>query len=141
MLINYLNLFHQLQLYIWDEVEYLPLLVKNKAAEVLFGNISAERVYQCYRKNKDKTDVSTDEHPGKGSSESEENEGRSCRDMNFHSIWLILLRMLLLQGKNSPLKFHVDVNARLDTEDGRFEMVSMSMPCFGSAAVNPRCLD
>lgn len=38
-----------LQLYVWDELEYMPLLVRNKAAELFFGNFRAKRVYQCYR--------------------------------------------------------------------------------------------
>ncbi|OMO62607.1 hypothetical protein CCACVL1_22724 [Corchorus capsularis] len=37
------------ELYIWDESEHMPLLVKNNAAEKMFGNIKAERVYLCYR--------------------------------------------------------------------------------------------
>ncbi|XP_044510500.1 uncharacterized protein LOC123229012 isoform X2 [Mangifera indica] len=45
-------------LYVWDELEYLPLLVRNKAAELLFGNIRAERVYQCYPGKKQ------EKHPG-----------------------------------------------------------------------------
>lgn len=49
-----------LQLYVWDELEYMPLLIRNKAAEFLFGNIRAERVYQCYRGK----DHDQSPHPG-----------------------------------------------------------------------------
>lgn len=42
-------IYRPFMLYVWDELEYMPLLVRNKAAELLFGNIRAERVYQCYR--------------------------------------------------------------------------------------------
>jgi hypothetical protein len=149
------NLCIQLQLYVWDESEYLPLLVKNKAAEILFGNIRAARVHLCYREQKqnrhpDPTDVHKDihfctkvsNHPkaaagllGSCSSDAEmslELKGKQCSDkkMNLFFIWLIFLKMLLEQGKNSPLKFEVTVNASLDRENGRFQMVSMLMPCF-----------
>jgi hypothetical protein len=149
------NLCIQLQLYVWDESEYLPLLVKNKAAEILFGNIRAERVHLCYREQKhnrhpDPTDVHKDihfctkvsNHPkaaagllGSCSSDAEMSlklKGKQCSDkkMNLYFIWLIFLKMLLEQGKNSPLKFEVTVNASLDRENGRFQMVSMLMPCF-----------
>ncbi|KAK4852194.1 hypothetical protein QYF36_021784 [Acer negundo] len=35
-----------------DELEYMPLLVKNNGAEFLFGNIKAEKVYRCYKERK-----------------------------------------------------------------------------------------
>jgi hypothetical protein len=144
-----------MQLYVWDESKYLPLLVRNKAAEVLFGNIKAERVYLCYRgqnndSNPNPKDVLKDNHfcaivsnhpkaasgfQGSSSSYADKSlewtEIHCCDNkINFYSIWLIFLKLLLQQGKNSPLKFEVTVNASLDRENGRFEMVSMSMPCF-----------
>ncbi|GMY06815.1 LOC100273399 isoform [Fagus crenata] len=148
-------IYRPFMLYVWDESEYLPLLVKNKAAEILFGNIRAARVHLCYREQKqnqhpDPTDVHKDihfctkvsNHPkavagllGSCSSDAEmslELKGKQCSDkkMNLYFIWLIFLKMLLEQGKNSPLKFEVTVNASLDRENGRFQMVSMLMPCF-----------
>lgn len=144
------NLCLQMQLYVWDESKYLPLLVRNKAAEVLFGNIKAERVSLCYRGqnhdwNPNPKYVHKDNHfhaivsnhpkAASGSSYADESlewKEKHCCDkkMNFYSIWLIFLKLLLQQGKNSPLKFEVAVNATLDRENGRFEMVSISMPCF-----------
>ncbi|KAK9219697.1 hypothetical protein WN943_008343 [Citrus x changshan-huyou] len=47
-------------IYVGDELEYMPLLIRNKAAEFLFGNIRAERVYQCYRGK----DHDQSPHPG-----------------------------------------------------------------------------
>ncbi|KAM4069915.1 hypothetical protein ACB094_12G126000 [Castanea mollissima] len=147
-------IYRPLMLYVWDESEYLPLLVRNKAAEILFGNIRAERVYLCYREEKHDwqpvpKDVHKDRHfctrvsnhpkavagfPGSFASDPEmslKGKGKqSCdKKMNLYFIWLFFLK-LLLQGKNSPLKFGVTVNAGLDRENGRFQMVSMSMPCF-----------
>ncbi|KAK9270936.1 hypothetical protein L1049_026524 [Liquidambar formosana] len=138
-------------LYVWDETEYVPLFVTNKAAEFLFGNIRAERVQVCYRGQKhdrnvkdcDKENKKATAHAtivGEGSANScppdadkslDPHQKHQCdKNPNFYLIWLILLKVLLQQGKNSPLKFEVIVNAGLDKEDGRFEMVSASMPCF-----------
>ncbi|KAI7750160.1 hypothetical protein M8C21_003119, partial [Ambrosia artemisiifolia] len=37
-------------LYVWDSSTYIPVVIKNKAAEILFGNIKAESVQSSYRK-------------------------------------------------------------------------------------------
>lgn len=135
----------------------MPLLVRNKAAELLFGNIRAERVYQCYLgkihdKHPDAKYVPKENHDnaiathifpevareGVVCSQSpdankslEGKEKYQCdRNINFYLIWLILLKQLLKQGKNSPLEFEVTINSSLDRENGRFEMVSASVPCF-----------
>lgn len=142
-----------LQLYVWDESDYVPLLVKNKAAELLFGNLSAERVYSCFRgqqndQNPDPIDDHKDNHhnsrgPNQIQAVGVSEPVVSCaldakkslgfkanvNDINFYLIWLILLKSLLQQGKNSPLKFEIIVNPGLDCENGRFEMVSVWMPC------------
>ncbi|XP_037496344.1 uncharacterized protein LOC105638906 isoform X3 [Jatropha curcas] len=94
-------IYRPFMLYVWDESEYMPLYVRNKAAELLFGNIKAERVYCCY----------------KG-----QNHGQNCSQKDPH-------RERISNGKNSPLKFEVSVNADLDIEAGKFEMVSVSIPC------------
>ncbi|XVF36874.1 hypothetical protein REPUB_Repub19eG0096300 [Reevesia pubescens] len=149
-------IYRPFMLYIWDESDHMPLLVKNNAAEKLFGNIKAERVYLCYReykhdKNPDPGYVGRKGHHGTriGSSpkaagtsyadccstdahkrqESGQNEGCN-KNINVFLIWLVILKMLLQHGKNSSLKFEVAVNASLDTENGRFEMISVSTPCF-----------
>lgn len=114
---------------------------------MLFGNITAEKVYSCYKgqkhfQNPDQRDVRADYIPkdaGKGLVGSclsdadkslELKESNHCdKNINFHSIWLILLKLLLQQGKNSPLKFEVTVSTGLNSENGKFEMVSVSAPC------------
>ncbi|KAI8004377.1 hypothetical protein LOK49_LG08G01641 [Camellia lanceoleosa] len=154
------SIYRPFMLYVWDDSKYIPLLVKNKAAELLFGNIKAERVYSCYRKrNHDQTpnpnNVQNTDHSDAratttqlNAAESEVNclhpprEGKSLGQKgkqksagpNLYLIWLVLLRVLMQQGKNSPLKFKVTVNVGRDWENGRFEMVSVSIPCFGMMA-------
>ncbi|KAI3685509.1 hypothetical protein L6452_34757 [Arctium lappa] len=92
-------------LYIWDESTCIPVVVKNKAAELLLGNMKAESVYSSYKK-------------------------QACRNegLNFYSLWLILLKALLQPGKNSPLKFKVRIDMTNNWENGRFEMMSVSLP-------------
>ncbi|KAJ4824809.1 hypothetical protein Tsubulata_022149 [Turnera subulata] len=128
-------------LYVWDESEYLPLLVRNKAAELLFGNIRAERVYSCYRWQKH-VENSEQKDPSRGSIPKSTAFGSFCadknlpedgndlhKDVNFYLVWLIVLRLLLQQGKNSLLKFEVAVNSSLDNENGKFELSSVSISC------------
>ncbi|XP_062099198.1 uncharacterized protein LOC133805111 isoform X2 [Humulus lupulus] len=137
------SIYRPFMLYVWDESEYTPLLVKNKAAELLFGNISAERVYSSFREqhsgqNVDPVDATLLNPRGVvedlGSCSSAVDTSLKLKrkpivsTMNFYLIWLILLRTLLQQGKNSPLKFEVSVNTRLDKENGRIEMESVWIP-------------
>ncbi|KAF5740301.1 hypothetical protein HS088_TW11G00368 [Tripterygium wilfordii] len=136
-------IYRPFMLYLWDESDYMPLLVRNKAAELLFGNIKAEKVYLCYRKQKqnqksDPKDVDMENDckvvaDSCSVSEDKTAEGRRKhqldRKVDFHLVWLLLLKMLLLQGKNSPYKFEVTVNLNLDREYGRYEMISLSIPC------------
>ncbi|CAO2826320.1 unnamed protein product [Amaranthus hypochondriacus] len=93
-------IYRPFMLYVWDSLEYIPLLVKNKAAELLFGNISAEKLYQSYKGQKD-----DDQNP---------------------------MNPLNAQVGNRSLKFEVFVNPSLAIEDGRFEMLCMSMSYFDS---------
>ncbi|XP_021760526.1 uncharacterized protein LOC110725341 [Chenopodium quinoa] len=141
-------IYRPFMLYVWDDSEYIPLHVTNKAAEFLFGNIIAEDVYQSYKGQKDhqclknpfKAYVNKQNHgrveaKGIGSSSSvravglEMRKHNDAKSPNFYLIWLIVLRLLLLKGKNSSLKFEVLVNPSLEIEDGRFEMISVSMSC------------
>lgn len=132
---------------------YAPLLVKNKAAEVLFGNIRAEEVFSCYKRLKDGNNHASNlVCRRKGTAESEHsvagedilvpdtsriNEGKELKGKNkfdvrpnFYLVWLILLKLLLQQENNSPLKFKVTINATRDCECGRYEMISVSLPSF-----------
>ncbi|KAJ6930583.1 hypothetical protein NC652_014192 [Populus alba x Populus x berolinensis] len=136
-------IYRPFMLYVWDESEYLPLLVRNKAAVVLFGNIRAERVYSCFRgqnrshnsnqayfcrENVKKGLVGSCSSDADKSLEVKEKNHHN-KNTNFHMIWLVLLKILLQQGKNSPLKFEATVNTGLDAEHGKFEMLSVSVPC------------
>ncbi|KGN54583.1 uncharacterized protein LOC101215044 [Cucumis sativus] len=118
-------IYRPFMLYVWDESECIPLLVKNQAAEILFGNIKAEKIYSNYSCQK------SNFHPNSNVvAESSGAFGKGERpSKNIYLIWLIFLKMLLEQGKNSPLKFEVMVNTSMDKENGRFEMVSSSFPC------------
>ncbi|XP_010680620.2 uncharacterized protein LOC104895466 isoform X1 [Beta vulgaris subsp. vulgaris] len=143
-------IYRPFMLYVWDKSEYIPLLVTNKAAELLFGNITAEKVYLSYKddqkdpqklKNPVKAHVNVQDSvkveekriessPSVGAMGLETRRNyNDSRSRNFYLIWLIVLKMLLLQGKNSLLKFEAHVNPSLEPEDGRFQMITVSMPC------------
>ncbi|CAJ1971849.1 unnamed protein product [Sphenostylis stenocarpa] len=146
-----------MQLYVWDESDYMPVLVKNWAAEILFGNIKAGKVYSAYKeqmhnqtlgprtecKDQDASErVAINQRcfgeglPSANTLEVDKSlkleETHLPDKFNFYRVWLILLKMLLKQGKNSPLKFEIIVDPSLDMENGKFEMVSVTMPCFGT---------
>jgi len=135
----------------------MPVLVKNRTAEILFGNMKAGRVYSAYKEEihnqnlgprNECKDNDASERPvinprpsGEGlprSNTLEVDKGLQSEEkhlpdkFNFYRVWLILLKMLLKQGKNSPLKFEIIVDPSLDIESGKFEMVSATMPCFGT---------
>ncbi|KAL6317718.1 hypothetical protein AAG906_030472 [Vitis piasezkii] len=146
-------IYRPFMLYVWDETGCILLLVKNKTAEVLFGNITAEKVYLCYMQkhggNPAPKNVQKYNHSDAGAAAHLKASGKRVADSpyadksmepkkrqqceqnpDFYLIWLILLKMLLQQGKNSPLKFEATVDVELDRENGRFEMESVSIPCF-----------
>lgn len=132
-------IYRPFMLYVWDDFDSMPILVKNKAAQLLFGNIRAEKVYQSYKEQKTFENVNKppnatvdtrNHHKEADENLALEGEIAAHRSLNLYLIWQILLRTLLLQGKNSSLEFVVSVNPSVEIEDGRFEMVSMSMPCF-----------
>ncbi|KAE9605873.1 hypothetical protein Lalb_Chr10g0101921 [Lupinus albus] len=152
------SIYRPFMLYVWDESDYMPILVKNKAAEILFGNIKAENVHSSYKvqmvnpklgpshKCKDKEqDARLANNPrisGEGCSIASElhadkslkmeEQHLRVKKLNFYGVWLLILKMLLKQGKNSPLKFEVLVDPSLNIGNGKFEMVSATMPCFGT---------
>lgn len=132
-------------LYVWDDSKYLPISVTNKAAELLFANIPAEKVHSSYKSHRPcpsrtgfRNDHSSEVYARK------EVCNLSCTDKilqtkdkkggdqnpNFYMIWLILLNMLFQHEKNSPFKFKVTVDTNRDWENGRLEMVSVSLPAF-----------
>lgn len=90
----------EMQFYVWDESAYVPVMVKNKPAEILVGNIKAESVHSTYQKQKQ----------GCGQRANKSMEEQCGQGLDFYSLWLILLRSLLQHGKNSPLKFKVNVD-------------------------------
>lgn len=141
----------------WDESDYMPVLVKNRGAEILFGNIKAGQVYSTYKeqmhnqnlgprnkcKDKDASErIAVNPRPsGEGLPSANTLEMDKSLQLklkhlpdkfNFYYVWLILLKMLLKQGKNGPLKFEIIVDPNFDIENGKFEMVSATMPCFGT---------
>ncbi|KAF9599912.1 hypothetical protein IFM89_001858 [Coptis chinensis] len=65
---NICSIYRPFLLYVWDQSDYVPLLITNKGAELLFGNITAERVYLCYKEErKGLNSIKYDEHvKGKG---------------------------------------------------------------------------
>lgn len=143
-------IYRPFMLYVWDNSDYIPLLVTNKAAELLFGNIKAEKVYHSHKEQKAHQSLrslfraAANVHKSKigkaevtescslaGDARSEIKAKDNATEIpNFYLIWLILLKMLLLQEKNSPLKFEALVNPSMEMEDGRFEMICVSMPYF-----------
>eukprot|EP00262_Sarcandra_glabra_P001470 TRINITY_DN11583_c0_g3_i1.p1 TRINITY_DN11583_c0_g3~~TRINITY_DN11583_c0_g3_i1.p1 ORF type:complete len:444 (-),score=58.76 TRINITY_DN11583_c0_g3_i1:382-1713(-) len=152
-------------LYAWDQSNHIPLLVRNKAAEVLFGSFPAESVYACY-KEKQMNQIPCGDH--KAWCKEKQMDGIACGDHkmyhcnpcgtdrheeasiesqkpkstlrgeiqrdekkpDFYGIWLLLLKSLLQQGKNSCLRFEVTVDCGADHENGKFELVSLTMPCY-----------
>ncbi|KAK9134840.1 hypothetical protein Syun_014170 [Stephania yunnanensis] len=141
-------IYRKFMLYVWDESECIPLVVTNKSAEILFGNITAEQVYRCYRDDKvqssnrrnsdDGTSTQTKASAGEEASDGtplaqEENQQlnniKQGERTDFYKIWVILLKMLLRHESNSPLKFTVNINSELSQENGRFELIGMTMPC------------
>jgi len=142
------------QLYVWDESDYMPILVKNRAAEILFGNIKAGKVYSAYKEQMNNQNLGPRNDKdaigrlaidprlsGEGlPSTSTLEVGKSLQlqekhlpdKLNYYRVWLILLKMLLKQGKNGPLKLEIIVDPSLDIENGKFELVSATMPCFGT---------
>ncbi|XP_028775024.1 uncharacterized protein LOC114744085 [Neltuma alba] len=151
-------IYRPFMLYLWDESDYMPILVKNRAAEILFGNNKAEKVYSSYRQQKlnkspelsreDKAEDSTSRFKNSLNGSAKglfsscpssadnslqlEGKQRHAAGFNSYQIWLIFLKLLLQQGKNSPLKFEITVDSTLATENGKFEMVSALLPCYRS---------
>lgn len=127
-----LSLYLFMQLYVWDKTGQIPILVKNKPAETIFGNITAEMVYGCYQEGSRKrlTSVnSSDRCDSPCESHKKQKEDSTQTRKNIYGIWLCLLKLLLQHEKNSPFQFEISVVAEKNIESGRFELVSLRMPC------------
>ncbi|KAF3327378.1 hypothetical protein FCM35_KLT07496 [Carex littledalei] len=88
-------------LYVRDPSGHIPLLVRNKTAEILFGNIAAQNIYKCNHQG--------DENP------------------SFQNFWVLLLKSLLQRDKNSPFYFEISLDAMKQPENGRFELISFKV--------------
>ena len=127
--------FDDLQIYVRDQSGQVPVLVRNKVAETLFANIIADDVSECY-KNRHRMLLDTCESGNSRTSEVLDGTGkigitkrkRTEGKLDFHHIWLILMKCLLNQGKNSPFCLQISVNPEKNVEKGRFELVSLAMP-------------
>lgn len=132
----------------WDDSKYLPISVTNKAAELLFGNIPAEKVSSSYKNRQPCSSHTGSKKDRSHARKDVSNHHSLCTDKgekggeqnpNFYMIWLILLKALFQHGKNSPFKFKVTVDTNRDWENGRLEMVSFSLPAFtGTPSVQNR---
>ncbi|XP_062184686.1 uncharacterized protein LOC133888447 isoform X2 [Phragmites australis] len=129
------QIYKPFMIYVCDQSGQVPLLVRNKAAEILFSNIIADDVsecynsYQCmlletYESGNSSTSGMIDDTGNKGMAKRRRIEQKP----NFHLIWLIMIRCLLNQRNNSPFCFQISVNPEKNVEDGRFELVSLTMP-------------
>ncbi|KAK6132018.1 hypothetical protein DH2020_034244 [Rehmannia glutinosa] len=117
-------------LYVWDDLKYLPISVSNKAAEVLFGKVSAEKVFSSYKNQRSRKGSANPHLSSTDKILRMKDKEAGDEKPNFYMIWLILLKMLFQHGKNSPLKFKVRVDRNRDWESGRLEMLSVSFPAF-----------
>lgn len=126
--------FHFLQLDVWDNTGRVPILVKNKAAEALFGNVTAEMVHSSHQKEQE-TEDSNSWPESSPSNLMWSHKRKKCHQSrkNFYRIWLIILKLLLQQcDPNSPFHFEIAVDCEKDIEAGRFELISIKMPRNGA---------
>ncbi|KAG8082202.1 hypothetical protein GUJ93_ZPchr0014g46519 [Zizania palustris] len=117
-----------------DQSGQVPVLVRNKAAEILFANIVADDVSECYKNSHCMlldTCVSGNLSIS-GMSDSTGETGiakrkRTKEKPDWHLIWLIVIKCLLNQRNNDPFCLQISVNPEKTVEDGRFELVSLAM--------------
>ncbi|PUZ47407.1 hypothetical protein GQ55_7G162300 [Panicum hallii var. hallii] len=127
------QIYKPFMIYVYDQSGQVPLLVRNKAAEILFANIIADDVSECYKSHMLETSESGNlSAPGTiidGVGSKEITKRRKTEHKpNFYQIWLVMIKCLLNQGSNSPFCFQILVNPEKNVEDGRFELVSLTMP-------------
>uniref|UniRef100_A0ACD5V858 Uncharacterized protein n=1 Tax=Avena sativa TaxID=4498 RepID=A0ACD5V858_AVESA len=129
------QIYKPFMIYVRDQSGQVPVLVRNKVAETLFANIIADDVSECY-KSRHCMLLDTCESGSASASGMLDGTGnvginkrkRTEKRPDFHLIWLILVKCLLNQGKNSPFSFQISVNPEKNVENGRFELVSLTMP-------------
>uniref|UniRef100_K3Y7V9 Uncharacterized protein n=1 Tax=Setaria italica TaxID=4555 RepID=K3Y7V9_SETIT len=128
------QIYKPFMIYVYDQSGQVPLLVRNKAAEILFANIIADDVSECY-----KSQMLLETYVNSGSMSASctiDDAGnkeiakrrKTEQKPNFHQIWLIMIKCLLNQGSNSPFCFQILINPEKNVEDGRFELLSLTMP-------------
>ncbi|CAO2035260.1 unnamed protein product [Urochloa humidicola] len=128
------QIYKPFMIYVYDQSGQVPLLVRNKAAEILFANIIADDVSECYKRpmlletyvksGNLRTSGTIDDSSSKEITKRIKIEQKP----NFHEIWLVMIKCLLNQGSNSPFCFQILINPEKNVEDGRFELVSLTMP-------------
>lgn len=129
------QIYKPFMIYVRDQSGQVPVLVRNKVAETLFGNIIADDVSECY-KSRHCMLLETCESGSPSTSRMLDGTGkigitkrkRTGKKPDFHLIWLILVKCLLNPGKNSPFCFQISVSPEKNVENGRFELVSLTMP-------------
>uniref|UniRef100_J3LYE4 Uncharacterized protein n=1 Tax=Oryza brachyantha TaxID=4533 RepID=J3LYE4_ORYBR len=128
------QIYKPFMIYVRDQSGQVPLLVRNKAAEILFANISADDVSECYKNCHcmllDTCECGNLNTSGilDGTAETGiTKRKRRNKKPDWHLIWLVLIKCLLNQHKNSPFCLQISVNPEKSVEDGRFELVSLTM--------------
>ncbi|CAN6235196.1 unnamed protein product [Urochloa humidicola] len=128
------QIYKPFMIYVYDQSGQVPLLVRNKAAEILFANIIADDVSECYKRPMlletyvKSGNLRTSGTIDDAGSKEVTKRIKTVQKPNFHEIWLIMIKCLLNQGSNSPFCFQILINPEKNVEDGRFELVSMTMP-------------
>ncbi|XP_021319158.1 uncharacterized protein LOC8057443 isoform X2 [Sorghum bicolor] len=120
-------------IYIYDQSGQVPLLVRNRAAETLFAGIIADDVSECHKSHMLSEAYESCNLSNSGMIDDSGNKEIAKRRKieqkpNFYLIWLILIKCLLSHGNNSPFCFQISVNPEKNVEDGRFELVYLTMP-------------
>ncbi|KAE8784773.1 DEAD-box ATP-dependent RNA helicase 57 [Hordeum vulgare] len=127
------QIYKPFMIYVQDQTRQVPVLVKNNVAEILFSNINADDVSECYKSRHcmlvDTCDSGQSSTCGMldGSGKTSIAKRKRTKKLDFHLIWLIVMKCLLNQGKNSPFCFQISVNPGRNVEDGRFELISLTM--------------
>ncbi|KAI5006227.1 hypothetical protein ZWY2020_033470 [Hordeum vulgare] len=107
------QIYKPFMIYVQDQTGQVLVLVKNKVAEILFSNINADDVSECYKSRHcmmvDTCDSGQSSTCGMldGSGKTTIAKRKRTKKLDFHLIWLIVMKCLLNQGKNSPFCFQI----------------------------------